>query len=144
MFFLSSFTHVSFHIGKSLYLAPTRVSRDGALRFIKRDAFSYGLRSIFFCWAFCTPGPKDIDVSSPNYTLLSRLSFLRRRRATLAISSLSDETAGVMSSSLFQLNSITRSDSSMRFLIPSGVDLYKDVSIYRSPTRSLLLSLAIF
>ncbi|CAF1983509.1 unnamed protein product [Brassica napus] len=30
-----------------------------------------------------------------------------------------------MSSSLFQLNSITRSDSSMRLLIPSGVDLYK-------------------
>ncbi|CDY46865.1 BnaC01g27690D [Brassica napus] len=32
-----------------------------------------------------------------------------------------------MSSSLFQLNSITRSDSSIRFLIPSGVDLYKYV-----------------
>uniref|UniRef100_A0A0D3D2F1 Uncharacterized protein n=1 Tax=Brassica oleracea var. oleracea TaxID=109376 RepID=A0A0D3D2F1_BRAOL len=30
-----------------------------------------------------------------------------------------------MSSSLFQLNSMTRSDSSMRLLIPSGLDLYK-------------------
>ncbi|CAN7076992.1 unnamed protein product [Brassica oleracea var. botrytis] len=30
-----------------------------------------------------------------------------------------------MSSSLFQLNSITRSDSSMHLLIPSGLDLYK-------------------
>ncbi|KAF3575822.1 hypothetical protein DY000_02035269 [Brassica cretica] len=41
------------------------------------------------------------------------------------------ETAGVMSSSLFQLNSITRSDSSMRRLIPSGVDLYKYARLLR-------------
>ncbi|KAH0886813.1 hypothetical protein HID58_062909 [Brassica napus] len=54
------------------------------------------------------------------------------------------ETTGVMSSSLFQLNSITRSDFSMRRLIPSGVDLYKYVSIHRSRTHPLLLSLEIF
>ncbi|CAN6834703.1 unnamed protein product, partial [Brassica oleracea] len=41
------------------------------------------------------------------------------------------ETAGVMSSSLFQLNSITRSDSSMRRLIPSSVDLYKYARLLR-------------
>nr|VDD14894.1 unnamed protein product [Brassica oleracea] len=41
------------------------------------------------------------------------------------------EAAGVMSSSLFQLNSITRSDSSMRRLIPSGVDLYKYARLLR-------------
>ncbi|CAN7019402.1 unnamed protein product, partial [Brassica oleracea var. botrytis] len=41
------------------------------------------------------------------------------------------ETTGVMSSSLFQLNSITRSDFSMRRLIPSGVDLYKYARLLR-------------